>query len=208
MVSSHRTASRSHRVVLLLGLLVLGQGCQGSATAQPQDDPLGPIRCFEIVSALDLSSQSGLELCAGATSAMPGQCYAYLDAQRPELTDGKRLTLCQGATSMDSVACYERLRAGEELTEDQMIAYCATSCPVGPAPAQTSSPACFENATDRSDLSEQQATDLCVGSRSAGPANCFEVGEDLTELTESQLVGLCRQRYSCQYINGAPSTGY
>ena len=44
------------------------------------------------------------------------------------------MTLCQQATSTDPIECFMDLDAQGVFTEDQMIAYCRTTCPIGPPP--------------------------------------------------------------------------
>ena len=43
--------------------------------------------------------------------------------------------------------------------------------------------------------------ELCTNSQSASPVDCYVRGIEETGLTTSQLVGLCAQRFSCQYVN-------
>jgi hypothetical protein len=190
-------------LVLLLTTLVVGVGCQRVAGAQSADPALGPIGCFELV-ADELASTSGLELCTAATSAAPGECYMAATTRRSDLPTGKMITLCRGATSLDPLDCFERLDAGGDLTDDQILGYCAAVCPLGPAPPQYSSAACVSEGLERTNLVDQQVAELCVNSHSASPVDCYLRGERTTQLTDSQLVGLCAQRFSCQYINAPP----
>jgi hypothetical protein len=187
-------------------LLVAAVGCQRKVQAQVQEDPLAPIRCFQLVND-ELSTQSALELCVGALSAAPGQCFISADDAYPELADSKSIQLCRGATSLDPLTCFQELDARGTLTEDQMIAYCATTCPTGPAPPQSSSPDCVAAAEDRTDLTLQQIGQLCVASHSAGPVDCFNTGEAIGTLTEDQLLQLCTTAVGCQYLYGAPIAG-
>jgi hypothetical protein len=196
-------AALSHHMKSRLILLSLvAAGCQGSAHAQTYDDPLGPIRCFNLADAAELASQSAIELCSGALSDAPGRCYVQADDTLQELSSQKVLQLCGRATSLDPLACYERLDATGTLTEDQILAYCTTSCAVGPPPAQVSDPACMEVALDRADLALESAGELCAFSRSDGPAQCFIAGQD-TELADSSLIQLCAESTRCQYYNVA-----
>jgi hypothetical protein len=186
---------------LCLLLLVL-TSCKREALAQNADPALGPIACFEQVSGL-VASQTGIELCRAATSATPGQCFVEASRRATELTTNEVVVLCAGATSLDPLDCYERLQARGTVTENQAIGYCAPQCPIGPAPAESSSAACIGDALDRTELAEQTAGELCRSSRSALPVECYLRGETSTQLSDSQLVDLCQQNYSCQYVNAA-----
>lgn len=163
---------------------------------------MGPIACYEIVSG-DVASQTGIELCRGATSATPGQCFVEATRRSSGLTTNEMVVLCAGATSLDPLDCYERLLARGTLTENQAIGYCVPQCPIGPAPAQSSSPACVGEGLDRTQLAEQSVGELCRYSRSEMPVECFLRGKTTTQLSDSQLVQLCQQQFSCQYVNAA-----
>lgn len=185
--------------------LAAGAACQREAAAQVVDDPLAPIACFEIIDARNIASETALDVCAAATSSAAGQCFAGALDRHHELSSQKIVQLCQRATSLEPLTCYERLAAEQTLTEDQILAYCTTSCPAGPAPAQSSDPACFALALERTTLSDQTIGELCLFSRSPGPAECFLQGQAVTELSDQQLVRLCAQRASCQYVITAPA---
>lgn len=195
-MSSTRTASFS--VFGWLAVLV-SAGCQRDASAQVTSEPLGPIRCFQTVDAANLSQQSALQLCAAALTDAPGRCYVIGVNQLQELSEQKVLSLCQSATSLAPIACYARLDAIGTLTEDQMIQYCATTCSLGPPPAQVSSPACLDYAARFTDLSLQSAGELCFRSRSAGPVQCYLSGSNIHKLADSDLVQLCAESRRCQY---------
>jgi hypothetical protein len=186
---------------LCLLLLALGS-CQRDALAQNADPALGPIACFEQVNG-DVASQTGIELCRAATSAAPGQCFVEASSRASGLTTNEMVVLCAGATSLDPLDCYQRLVARGNLTENQAIGYCAPQCPLGPAPAESSSPQCVGDGLDRTQLAEQSVGELCRASRSATPVECFLRGEASTQLSDSQLVDLCQQQFSCQYVNAA-----
>lgn len=186
----------------LLLLLVLAS-CKHDAFAQGADPALGPIACFETVSGL-VSSQTGVELCRAATSAIPGQCFVEATNRSNGLTTNEMVVLCAGATSLDPLDCYQRLLARGTITENQAIGYCAPQCPMGPAPAESSSAQCIADGLDRTQLAEQSVGELCRLSRSATPVECFLRGEATTQLSDSQLVSLCQQNFSCQYVNAAP----
>jgi hypothetical protein len=196
-------------VVVLLVMLAGGQRDSEAQAPPVERDPLGPVRCYEIVVAEQLSSESAIELCSGAISDAPGRCFAGALNQFPGLTEQKVMSLCQGATSLQPLDCYARLDANEDLTEDQLIAYCGTFCPVGPAPPEASNPACLDLAVNDTDLALQSAGELCAGSSSAGPVACFAAGQDLEQIADSSLITLCRERFQCQYnYNAAPGPGY
>ena len=185
--------------------LVLASACQREAVAQVVDDPLSPIGCFKIVDDRGVASTTVIDLCAGATSIAPGLCYAAaLDCCN--LTSQQILQLCWGATSTDPLDCYRLLDAEGDLTNSQIIGYCAASCPLGPAPAQASHPWCVKTALDRTNLTTQMVGELCRNARSAGPVECFLVGRSISRLAESELVRLCAQTWSCQYVNANPPT--
>ena len=183
-------------------LLLVVASCKHEALAQNADPALGPIACFEQVSGL-VASQTGVELCRAATSATPGQCFVEATNRANGLTTNEIVVLCAGATSLDPLDCYERLQARGTVTENQAIGYCAPQCPLGPAPAESSSAACIGDALDRTQLAQQSAGELCRYSRSATPVECYLRGESSTQLSDSQLVTLCQQNFSCQYVNAA-----
>ena len=187
--------------MLLLFALV---ACRQEATAQVARDPLGPVRCFQIAQAEQIAEDSAIDLCAGALSDAPGRCLARTLELYPQLASSKVVDLCRAATSLAPLQCFARLDAEEQLTEDQMIAYCGTFCPLGPPPPQTSNPACLTEALDQTNLALQTAGELCIGASSAGPARCFVAGDDLQTLSELKLVRLCRERVQCQYYNVTP----
>jgi hypothetical protein len=193
-------AKRSDVRVLAL-LSVIAAACQSGALAQPADDPIGPIRCYIVADGKQLAGDSAIELCSGALSDAPGQCFAGALDQFHGLSSQQAQELCRGATSLEPLNCYAGLDATHQLTEGQMIEYCATHCGLGPAPAQVSSPACFDIAINRAGLSLQMAGELCLASRSAGPAYCFLDGQNLHGVASSKLVTLCAESRRCQSYN-------
>jgi hypothetical protein len=185
-------------------LILLAAACQGGALAQTTSDPLGPVRCYEIADAAQLAGDSAIQLCAGALSDAPGRCYAGAIDRFHGLSTQEVLQLCHGATSLEPLSCFAHLDATHELTEDQMIEYCTTACPLGPPPSEVASPACLEVAMHRTGLALQSAGELCAASRSAGPAFCYVDGQKLHGVAESKLVALCTEANRCQYYNAAP----
>lgn len=192
------------RRCVLACVAVLGVTSRREAEAQVVRDPLGPLACFEIAVAQGLANQTALELCAGAISSAPGQCFALANA-RQDLASQQIVELCRRATSTEPLACFEELEASGGLTNDQMVGYCATRCAVGPAPSEVNNAACFAGAVETMALADQQARELCLGSQSTAPVQCFAAGEDVTALTELQLIQLCGETRSCQYVT-APAT--
>lgn len=188
-------------ILLSLLLLASAAACRRDASAQTSADPYGPVRCFVIADAEQLSEDSAISLCTGAISDAPGRCYEYGIDNAHELSSQKLVTLCTGATSIEPMSCYERLHATGTLTEDQVVTYCQTRCGIGPPPPQASDPECLEVALRRTTLALKTAGELCLGSSSAGPVYCFLAGLDLHKVSDSKLVGLCREIRSCQYVN-------
>lgn len=199
------SARRAAALPALVLLLLSGVGCRRDAHAQVTRDPLGPIRCFEIVDARQLAMSGAIQLCAGALSDAPGQCYSEAVDRFHELSDAKVLQLCTGATSTESVRCYAALRARGTYTEDQMIAYCATRCALAPPPPQVSDPACLNQALGRTNLALQSAGQLCLGASSTGPVECFLAGQRFHKLADATLVLMCAESTGCQYYNAPPS---
>lgn len=201
---SNRTACLAIIGGLVSGFLFLGAGCKREASPQVVQDPLGPIRCFQIADSRQLAEQSAVELCTAALSEAPGLCYAGALDRFHELSTQKILQLCNRATSTEPLECYAHLDSLGQLTEDQIIAYCATSCALGPPPPEASHPACLAAATTQTDLSLQSAGELCLLSSSAGPVRCFLAGQDLHKIADSTLVTLCAESRRCQYYNAPP----
>ena len=188
-----------------IGVALLAAGYQHTAVAQVVDDPLAPIECYNLVSPRGVSIQQAMELCSGATTSAPGRCFATAFDTRHDLTTSQMISLCQAATSLEPFACFQELDAQGTLTDNQMIDYCATKCPLGPPPEQSRDPQCMGQALERTTLTDRQAADLCRNARNAGPVECFMVGEATTGISESQLLTFCAQIPSCQ----APgTTGY
>ncbi len=194
-----------HRTTTGLAGLVVVLFLAHDASAQVRRDSLGPVRCFELVDAAQLAEQSAISLCAGAISEAPGRCYAVGIDEFHELSSQKVQQLCVAATSLEPLECYGRLSTEGVLTEDQIISYCATTCPVSPPPPQSSDPACLQEALDRTDLSLQSAGELCADSSSAGPVACYVAGDAIETLADTQLIQLCAEQVRCQYYNSSAS---
>jgi hypothetical protein len=208
---SRRTASLGviPRLAILVSALA-GSACnQREASAQVTVEPLGPIYCFQAASTAQLDDDHAVTLCTNALTDAPGRCYAVAINQFHDLSQQQILQLCFSSTSLQPISCYARLDALGTLTEDQAIAYCATTCSVGPPPPQASNPACLDMAVRYTNLALQTAGELCRRSRDAGPVQCFMAGKDnLHNLSESKLVSMCTQSARCQYeYGGGTSTG-
>ena len=185
----------------LVGLVIVlgfGAACD-EASAQRRRDSLAPVSCFEHADNAQLAEQSAIQLCAGVPSDAPGRCYAAGVDTYHELATQKLLRLCTAATSLQPLDCYAGLSAEGQLTEDQIVSYCTTTCPESPPPPQASNPACLQQALDRTELALQQAGELCQASSSAGPVDCYLAGEALHTISDSSLVQLCAEVVRCQY---------
>jgi hypothetical protein len=198
------------RIATLLAAMIAAAGCQRPAEAQEVTrDPLGPLRCYQLADDAELASDTAIDLCAGALSDAPGGCYLRAVDQFPSVATQKLQILCAGATSLEPLACFTQLDAQEELTEDQMVTYCATACPLAPPPPEASSAACLDLALEQTELTLQQAGELCALSSSAGPVQCYLAGDaNNPELSDSNLIRLCAEQFGCQYRYqaGAPAT--
>jgi len=181
-------------------------GCKASAQALP-DDPLGPVRCFEILDAAEVASDTAYQMCSGARSDAPGRCYAEGIDHLKTFSQQQILQLCANATDLQPIACAEHLDALGTVTEQQAIDFCGTHCPIGPPPPQVSNAACLSIATDQAGLALKTAGELCLGSRSAGPAECFLAGSKINHLASSKLVIMCADSPSCQYVSSSGAAG-
>ncbi|MDB4955802.1 MAG: hypothetical protein JWO36_3371 [Myxococcales bacterium] len=157
--------------------------------AQIPEDPLAPVRCVRLATDRNLSTQSALELCAGAASDAPALCFAMAH-DRGDLTEGEGVMLCQQATSTRPVECYDDLDRTTLFSDYTIVEYCAPSCGYN-YPTEGSDPGCVRAALERYQISEQQALTLCQGSTSAAPATCLDAGESETQLSDNQLIDLC-----------------
>ncbi|MGN6104531.1 MAG: hypothetical protein ACTHU0_05450 [Kofleriaceae bacterium] len=176
--------------------------------AQAYDDPLSPIRCFQIADDANLASLSAVELCTGATSEAPARCFTEAQ-QRTNLSDQQAQALCTLATSTAPVDCWERLDQENTLANEQLVSYCRTSCPYGPSPPQSSDPGCLADALTIPTITWQQATALCTGARSTAPAQCYRTAEAEIWLPVEQQIALCAPPVGCQYAGTLnTSSGY
>lgn len=194
---------------LLGGVMFVVILLSGSAGAQVSREAYAPLTCYEIVDGLEIASTTAIEVCAGSNNDAPGRCMATA-LETGELTTQQMVELCRGATSLEPNQCYADLDAEGTLTNDEMIRYCGSRCPMGPAPPQSGNAACMAAALEATDLPEQTSAQLCLAASSAAPVDCYSAGEDATELalTDTQLVQLCAERTSCQYVNAVPVAGY
>jgi hypothetical protein len=186
----------------LLSCVVAFAACQRVGAQQvPAEDPLAPVSCFGILDAIGLAESSALALCGGAFTAAPGQCFVAAQNRHHELATTKILQLCTATTTLAPLSCYEQLDAEGVFTEDQAIAYCRATCPLGPSPPQSADPGCMSAGIARTELALQQVGELCRNSRDPGPVACYLQGRNTTQLANSQLIQLCAHVYSCQYVN-------
>jgi hypothetical protein len=179
----------------------MAAGCQREAVAQQAAyDPLGPVRCFEAVTAIgvSLAETDAVTLCGGAINAAPAQCFVTATA-RTELSEQQAEQLCYRTTTTQPLACYANLYASNQFTEQQAIDFCASQCAAGPPPPQTSNAGCVDVAVNRAGLSLQKAGQLCFGARSSGPGYCFMEGQRRSSLSGDQLINLCADTTHCQY---------
>jgi hypothetical protein len=163
-------------------------------------DPLAPVRCFLIATDRGLSTLNAMELCAGALTPVPGQCFAAGLDYFPRLSSQKVAELCFGATNLAPLECYRKLDYGNEMSEDQGIDFCATHCALTAPPPQLSNADCYSIASDQANLPYETVQNLCAGSRSAAPALCLLSGRRLN-VADQMLVQLCAETRSCQSYN-------
>jgi len=192
---------------VMLAMILSYASCQRDSEAQVVADSLGPIDCFLIADEVGIASTSSVELCAGATSAAPGQCLAAA-VDRGVLTTQQIVELCRASTSLEPFTCFEELNAIGTLTNNQMIEYCGMRCPLGPPPPEAGNAQCLATALDRADLTTQSGAELCLLATSAGPVDCFVAGKNATQLPDSQLIRLCAETTHCQYINAPATAAY
>jgi hypothetical protein len=188
-------------------LLVALVACQQSS-AQIYDDPYGPVRCWMTAAAENLDEDHGIQLCQGAYNDIPGRCYAIGVNEFTTFSTQDLVGLCGGATSMEPVNCVRRLIADGTMTEDQIVNFCATACPLGPPPAQNSAVQCQAVALQYANIPHQTAQELCTNARTVGPALCFMSGRGLQTISDSKLVNLCADYRRCQYVTSAGGTAY
>jgi hypothetical protein len=185
----------------------MAAACQRDAAAQSRADPYGPIRCFQQTTQAGLTDESTVAFCSGAINSAPGQCYASATNQFTDLSSLQIQELCAGTTNLQPLTCYGSLSQRNELTQEQILSYCAVQCPAGPPPPQTQNPACAHVALESANLTIQQTQALCAGARSAGPALCFMEGLNLHVLSSTQLLDLCAETVHCQYPGSSSASG-
>jgi hypothetical protein len=178
------------------GLVVLGSPMVITplAAQEAAEPSIAPMRCYlyatEAAGTSGLESQKAAQLCQGATSEAPAQCFDQaVDALA--LSDLHAVELCRLATSAAPAACAARLDDTTNLPDNEIVSYCATDqFPL--IPAQTAgSPECLEAALDRTALTEDRAVRLCRGSATTSPIDCFDLGDDETALSDDEIVDLC-----------------
>lgn len=207
MSSSTASLGLIPRLAILVSVLV-GAACeQRVASAQVTVEPMAPIYCYQIATTAQLDEDHAVALCSAALTDAPGRCFAQALNQFHKLSQQQILQLCNAATSTQPISCFAQLDAQGTLTEGQMIAYCTTTCSLGPPPPQAASPACLDQALEYTNLALQTAGQLCTRSRDAGPVQCFLGGIALQTLAETKIVDLCAQTSRCQYEYGGGTAG-
>ncbi len=156
-------------------LVLMAAACQREAAAQASD-PLGPVQCFQAVTAIGISlaESDAITLCGGAINAAPAQCFVAATT-RTGLSEQQTEQLCYRTTTLEPLACYANLAATNQFTEQQMIEFCGSQCAAGPPPPQS------------------------FGARSAGPGYCFIAAERSSTLSGDQVINLCADTTHCQY---------
>jgi hypothetical protein len=168
--------------------------------------------------------------CSSETKAQPNQapdvgsgtaaltCYVRADARGLERP--KAIDLCLGAASVAPALCFEAVvdrvdlddtlavnlcrgatstepagcaerLEGRDLPSSEIVRYCAALGWPIIAVPTGGSSACLEVGMDRTQLTDQEVIRLCRGSTDASPIDCFEAGEDATSLTDHDVVTLC-----------------
>jgi hypothetical protein len=153
--------------------------------ATPSD---APIACYNAATSR-LSSAYGVQLCTGATSAAPAECYIQA-VDRGNFTDYDAVRLCRLATSTAPATCAAQIDEETGADENTQIQYCGFNAYLWPQSAQ-SDPACASRASDEAGLSDYDSLRLCHGSVGTGAADCFLEGRGNTDLADSQLITLC-----------------
>jgi hypothetical protein len=100
-------------------------GVQGDGEQQPERPPNAGVHCLEVAKrTLYLADQTAYNLCLGAGSDAPMQCFAAGRAYTV-LTDPQLIELCRCATSTGPVQCYMQARAQAFLIDQQLTTLCS-----------------------------------------------------------------------------------
>lgn len=185
---------RTHRLAMAVVVTIAVAAIPADrVAAQPEtaadEDGGGSIACYVQAERIGLERRSSIELCIGARSTEPAQCFA--DAvDELALSDRQAVRLCRAATSIEPAACAARLEASG-FEDGEIVRYCAAlAYPLVPA-GTAGAPACVQAGLDRTFLTEREIIRLCRGSTTAAPIDCFEAGDDQTFLSERDIVRLC-----------------
>ncbi|MHB8875941.1 MAG: hypothetical protein ACYC8T_19810 [Myxococcaceae bacterium] len=96
---------------------------EGEDAGVPQEFP--SLACYQqAIRHVDVDSQRAIELCRGADSAGPAQCFIQARAQT-FLSIEKAMELCTCATSTTPVACFNQARAGTFLEDHELVRLCS-----------------------------------------------------------------------------------
>jgi hypothetical protein len=148
-----------------------------------------PIDCFVHGRNSGLADAQAKDLCVGAISDEPADCYDRASRIGP-LTDAYAVQLCTGAMSDEPVRCIQRVIGGAEYTTADAVDYCAALQYPLVVPPYGGSAACLDVAR-HTGLSDAQSLDVCRGSTTSAPAECVAIGRDATGLADADLVELC-----------------
>jgi hypothetical protein len=157
----------------------------------------------------------------GPTESSRARIDCYLHATGPAgLETDKAVDLCVGASSDGPARCFDEATDSLALSDEQgvrlcrlaestapvtcglrlegigiedrdLVGYCAAAAWPLVVVPSGGDPACVQSGLDRTNLSEQEIVRLCRGSTSTGPIECYEAGDDQTSLDDRRLVTLC-----------------
>jgi hypothetical protein len=152
-----------------LGLILLTVGAAACAKAEAQataSDPLGPIRCYAAADSAGLTSLSARQLCGGAQSDAPAQCFRAADAGN-QLSETQSMALCYGASSNEPADCAVQLAVDGKLANQTIVNQCAAR---GTGVVRSSDvPACMDAGRSQLRLSDYELAELCSpGSTTVG----------------------------------------
>jgi hypothetical protein len=119
-------------MAMVSGVLLPGaapaQGWWGRGDGRAEPSRFGALACYELAEAqVSLGSREALQLCRGATSAAPAECYIAATPPRGLLSERDAIALCRCATSLEPVECYERADAETFLYTWEILQLCAPS---------------------------------------------------------------------------------
>jgi hypothetical protein len=147
-------------------LLTVGAAACAKAEAQTPPDPLGPSRCYAAADGAGLTSLSARQLCGGAQSDAPAQCFRAADSGN-QLSESQAMALCHGASTNEPAECAAQLAQDGKLANQTIVNRCAArgSGVVRSADA----PACMDAGRSQLRLSDVELAALCSpGSTTVG----------------------------------------